>query len=108
MHHGELEMRGRIVDRNARVLGDRHHDQRDQREAERDAQARFVRAEKRGHGRKLGRARKQRQREDDHQHGRLGERGDHHLAARADAAEARADIQAGQREQEARQIQATR
>ena len=39
VHHGELEMRRRIVDRDAGVLGDRHHDQRDQRQAERDAQA---------------------------------------------------------------------
>ena len=40
VHHGELEMRRRIVDRDARVLGDRHDDQRDQRQPERDAQAR--------------------------------------------------------------------
>ena len=29
VHHGELEMRRRIVDRDARVLGDRDHDQRE-------------------------------------------------------------------------------
>src|SRR6185312_14874847 len=41
VHHGELEMRRRIVDRDARILGERDNDQRDQREAERDAQADF-------------------------------------------------------------------
>ncbi len=46
VHHGELEMRRGVVDRDARVLGDRHHDQRDQRKPERDAQARRVGAEK--------------------------------------------------------------
>ncbi len=35
-------------------------------------------------------------------HRRFGERGDHHLPARADAAEARADIHAGERQEEAR------
>ena len=39
MHHGEFEMRRRIVDRDARILCNGHHDQRDEREAERDAQA---------------------------------------------------------------------
>ena len=32
-------MGGRVVDRNARVLGQRHDDERDQREPQRDAQA---------------------------------------------------------------------
>ena len=40
VHHGELEVGGGIVDRNAPVLGERHDDERDQRHAERDAQAR--------------------------------------------------------------------
>ena len=87
VHHGEFEMRRRIVDRDARVLGDRHHDQREQRKAERNAQAQLARHHEGGHGRKLRRARDQRQREHDHQHRRFGERGDHHLAAGADAAE---------------------
>ena len=102
VHHGELEMRRRIVDRNARVLGDRDHDERDQRQAERDAEANVVRGhEGRDHG-KLRRAREQRQREHDHQHRGLGERSDHDLARGADAAEARADIHAGKRQKEAR------
>ena len=57
---------------------------------------------KRGHGRELRRAGDQREREDDHDHGRLGQRGDHHLAARADAAEAGADVEPGERQEEAR------
>ena len=102
VHHGELQMRRRIVDRNARVLGDRHHDQRDQREPERNPQADLRRRHEGRDGRELGRAGDQRQREHDHQHRRLGERGDHHLAARADAAEAGADVEAGERQEEAR------
>ena len=39
VHHGQLEMRRRVVDGNAGILGDRHHDERDQRQPERDAQA---------------------------------------------------------------------
>ena len=38
VHHGELEMGCRIVDRNAAVLGDRHHDQSDERQGQRHAQ----------------------------------------------------------------------
>ena len=34
MHHGELKMRGGIVDGDAGVLGNRHHDQGDEREPE--------------------------------------------------------------------------
>jgi hypothetical protein len=45
--HGEFEMGGRVVDRDARVLGDRHDDQRDQREPERDAQAHLRRQHER-------------------------------------------------------------
>ena len=102
VHHGELEMRRRIVDRNARVLGDRDHDERDQRQAERDAEPHFVRGHEGRDHRELGRAREQRERKHDHQHRGLGERGDHHLARGADAAEARADIEAGERLKEAR------
>ena len=32
MHHGQFQMRGRIVDRNAGVFGNRHHDQGNQTE----------------------------------------------------------------------------
>ena len=46
--------------------------------------------------------------EHDHDHRRLGERGDHHLAAGADAAEAGADIHAGQRQEEAARCRAGR
>ena len=102
VHHGELEMGCRIVDRDARVLGDRHHDQREQREPERHPQAHLRRDQEAGHGGELGRAGDQRQREHDHDHRRLGERGDHHLAARADAAEAGADVEPGERQEEAR------
>ena len=105
MHHGEFEMRRRIIDRNARVLGDRDHDERNQRQAQRNAQPHFVRGHEGRDDRELGRAREQREREHDHQHGGLGERGDHHLARGADAAEARADVEAGERLKEARAAQ---
>src|SRR5581483_5892826 len=52
------------------------------------------------HVRKLGRAHDQCQREHRHDHGRLGERCDHHFAAGTDAAKARADVHAGEREEE--------
>ena len=51
--------------------------------------------------RELGGAGDERDGEDDHDHRRFGERGEHHLAAGADAAEARADIHAGERQEEA-------
>ena len=41
--HGELEMRRRIVDRDARILGQRHDDQRHQRQRQRHAHARTAR-----------------------------------------------------------------
>ena len=105
MHHRELEVRRRVVDGDARVLGDRHHDEPDERERERHTQADSRALHGRGDRRELRRAREQRQREDHHQHRRLGEGSDHHLAARADAAEARADVEPGERQQEARTAQ---
>ena len=53
-------------------------------------------------GRELRRAGDERERERDHDHRRLGQRGEHHLAARADAAEAGADVHAGERQEEPR------
>ena len=50
--------------------------------------------------RKLRRAGDQRNAEHDQQHRGLGQRGDHHLARGADAAERRADIHAGERQGE--------
>ena len=102
MHHRELEVRRRIVDRNSRVFGDRDHDQPDQRHRERHPQAHVGALHEGRHRRELRRAGEQRQREGDHQHRRLGQRGDHHLPARADPAEARAHVEPGQREHEAR------
>src|SRR4029078_9068621 len=48
-----------------------------------------------GVARELGRAGEQRDRKHHHDHGGLRERGDHHLAAGADAAEAGAETQPG-------------
>ena len=62
MHHGELEMGRGIVDRHAGVLGDRHHDQRDEAEAERDAQAHAGRGEEAGDIGQRGGAEQQRRR----------------------------------------------
>ena len=104
VHHGELEMGGRVVDRDARVLGQRHDDQRGERQPERDAQAGVGQHEVGDH-RKLGRAGEQGDGEGDHDHRRLGKRGEHHLAARADAAEAGADVHADQRQEEARRAE---
>ena len=63
----------------------------------------------RGHigrdGRQLGRARDQREREDDDDHRRLGERAEQRLAARAEAAEARSDVEPGEREEKSRRAQ---
>ena len=59
VHHGELEVRRRIVDGDARVLGQRHDDERDQRQPQRNAQA-GVRQHEAGDDRELGGARDQR------------------------------------------------
>ena len=85
-----------------RVLGDGDDDQRDQREAERHAQPDRAGLHERGDRRQLRRAGDQRQREHDDDHRRLGERGDHHFAARPDAAEAGADIEPGQSQEKTR------
>ena len=39
VHHGELEMSRWVVDRNARIFGDRDDDQREQRQAQRYPQS---------------------------------------------------------------------
>ena len=100
--HGELEVGRRVVDRDAGVLGDRDHDQRDQGEAERDPEPdvgssmkpaiedSWVVPASRARVKMIM------------QHRGLGQRGDHHLAARADAAEAGADVEPGERQEEAR------
>ena len=54
---------------------------------------------------KLRRARGEGEREDDHEHRRLRERGEHHLTAGADAAEAGADIERCDSVQEARRAE---
>ncbi len=95
----------RIVDWNARILRDRHHDQRKQRKAERNAQSNLARRHMRGHDRKLCRSGDQSDRKHDHQHCRFRERGDHDLAARPDAAKACSDVQPGKREKETRTAQ---
>ena len=50
MHHGELEMGGRVVHRDAGVLGDRHHDEGDEGKPERNAKAHSGRGHDRGYG----------------------------------------------------------
>ena len=91
-----------IVDRDARILRDGDHDQGEQREAKRHAQPHFGRDQHAGHGGELRRSGDQRERENDHDHGGLRQRGNHHLAAGADAAEAGADVKAGERQEKTR------
>ena len=105
MHHGQFEVGRGIVDRNAPVLGDRDDDERDQRHAERDAQAHVARDHIGRDRRQLRRARDQRQSEDDHDHRRLGQRAEQRLAARAEAAEAGSDVEPRQREKKPRRAQ---
>ncbi len=105
MHHGEFEVGRGIVDRNAPVFGERDDDERDQRHAERDAQADEARGHVGRNRRQLGRAGDQRERENDHDHRRLGQRAEQGLAARAEAAEAGSDVEPGEREEEPRRSQ---
>ena len=90
----------RIVDRNAGIFRDCHHDQSEERQPQRNPQPHLRRKEKASHGRQLRRTSNQREREDDHDHRRLRQRGDHHLSTRADAAKARSDIETGQGQEE--------
>src|SRR6516165_184302 len=53
------------------------------------------------HGRELRRTGNQRDREDDHDHRRFRQRGNHHLSTGADTAEAGTDIEPCQRQEEA-------
>ncbi len=78
------------------------HEEREQSEPERHPQADRPGGEDGSDGRELGGAGDERDREDDEQHGGLGQRRDHHLARRADAAERGADVHAGERQGEAR------
>ena len=95
-------MRRGVVDRNAGVFSERDDNECHERERERDAEA-GIGPQHVGRDRgELSRACEQRERENRHQHGRLRERGEHHFAARADPAKTRADIEPGEREQEAR------
>ena len=103
--HGELEMGRRVVDRNARILGQRHDDERDQGQRQRDAHGERLGDEEVRHAGQPRRAGGDGERQHDQHHGRLGQGGDHHLARRADAAEAGADVHAGQRQQGARGAQ---
>ncbi len=102
MHHGEFEVRGGIVDRNARVLGERHHDERDDRHSQRHAQPDIGRGHEIGDRRKLGRSGNQRHAKENQQHRGLGKRCDHDFAAGADPAKAGTDIHSGERQKEAR------
>ncbi len=73
MNHGELQVRCRVVDRNASVLRDRNHNQREQRKCERDAKTHRRRHGEACNRRDLRRSCEQREREDDCKHHRLGD-----------------------------------
>ena len=85
----------------AGILGNGHHDQSEQSQRQRHPQADLGGQHEAGDGRQFGGSGQQRQGEHHHQHGRFGQRGDHHLATGTDTAETGADIEAGQRQKKA-------
>ena len=95
VHHGQLEVGGRIVDRDAAVLGDGDEHEREQRERQRHPQADRRIDHLRGDRGELRGAGQQCHGEHHEQHGGLGERGDQHFAGGADAAERGPDIHPG-------------
>ncbi len=103
VHHGELEVRARVVDRDARVLGEQHHEEGHRGEGEARVDREFAVRERVDDGGELGRAADERGGEQGHQHRRLGEEADQHLAPRAQPAEGGADVHRGERREHARQ-----
>ena len=98
VHHSEFEVRLGIVDRDFAVFRNGDDDETDQRQAVRHAQFDVRQHMERDFG-KLCRTGDERHNKNDRDHRRLGERREHHLAARTNAAEARADVHAGEREE---------
>ena len=99
--HGQLEVRGRVVDRNAARLGDDD----DEEAGEGQQVARVERGAAREHAAHQPAERERadgepRGEEPEHQR-RLGERRDRHVAARAHAAERAAGVERGGRQREA-------
>src|SRR5439155_15237 len=79
-------------------IGQRHDNDRNQRKPKRNAQA-ATNLHVFGDYRELSRTSKQGESEHNHDHRRLGQRGEHHLAARAYPAEPGADIHSDEREE---------
>ena len=102
--HRELEVRRRIVDRDARVLREQHHRERDagEREARIDRELACARASRRSSA-ATSTGRDQRGGEQHHQQRRLGEEADDHLAPRAERAERGADVHRRERDEHARE-----
>ena len=99
--HRELEVRGRVVDGQAPGLGQGHDEERAEREQVAGAQGRS----RSRHGARhdlteVGGARAEGEREDREGDGGLGEGSHGHLAAGSHAAERRARVEPGQREEE--------
>jgi hypothetical protein len=85
--HRELEVRRRIVDRDARILRERHHRERDAGEREARVDGELAVRERVDDCRQRGRPRDQACGEEHHEERRLGEEADEHLAPRAHRAE---------------------
>ena len=101
--HRQLEVRRRVVDRNPRVLGQRHHRERDAGEGEARIDRQLAVRERVDDRRQRRRAGDQRCGEQHHQQRRLGEEADEHLAPRAERAERGADVHRGERDEHAGQ-----
>ena len=98
--HRQLEMRGRVVHGKTACLCQRHHEERAEREEMSRAQrSRGIRHGARDDLPEIGGARGERQREDGERDGGLRERGHGHLTARPHAAEGRAGVEPGQRQE---------
>ena len=101
VNHRQLEVGGRIVDRNARVLGERHHGERDAGERHAGVDDELAVREGLHDGRERGRIRDERRGEQHHEQRGLGEKADHHLAPRTEAAEGGADVHRSERDEKA-------
>ena len=94
-------MRRRVVDGNAGVLGQRHHDKRDAGERHAGVDHQLAVRDRLDDGGERRRMRDERGGEEHHQQRRLREEADHHFAARAKRAERSADVHSGQRDEQA-------
>ena len=101
--HGELEMSGRVVDRDASVFREEHHEESDRREGEARVEGELAVREGIDDGGELGGAGHERRGEQRHQHRGLGEKADQHLAPCAEAPERGADVHRRERREHARE-----